>query len=216
MAVELEARRDGGCVVLASGGIESTTLLHRLARKGGRIAPVFFHYGQRPSEREHRAARAQCRELGLELEVLDIAGVTPVFQAGQERRYHIPLPHRNLVALSLGLSLAEKRGADRLLIGTTGDDADLATSASRPFLDAFRGMAGLLGPVSVEAPFQEMGKDEVVREGLRLGVDFGRTYSCLLGRREPCGSCPQCRKRRSAFQRAGVPEPRPALDPGEA
>ncbi|HKJ88111.1 MAG TPA: 7-cyano-7-deazaguanine synthase [Gammaproteobacteria bacterium] len=207
MPIEPEASQAGRILVLVSGGIESTTLMHQAARQGVRVLPVFLDYGQRPAARELAAARAHAGDLGLEVEVMDMAETAQTFREGQERHYHIPLPHRNLVALSLGLSLAEQRSAERLRVGITREDAEVSASASASFLDTFVHMARLLGSIKVEAPLRDMTKAEVIETGANLGVDFGKTYSCLLGYPKPCGRCPQCRKRRAAFDHAGIIEP---------
>ena len=202
-------------LILASGGVESATLMAMAAEDGDTLLPVFLNYGQRPAAMEQTAARAQCRRFGGELEVLEMAGVAAVFHAGQERLFHIPLPHRNLVALSLALSLAEKRRAHRVLIGTTRDDASASPTATPAFLDKFRTMAQGLGDVTVEALLQAMDKATVVATGAAYGVDFATTYSCLLGGATPCGRCPQCRKRAEAFAGAGRVEPACTLTPEE-
>jgi 7-cyano-7-deazaguanine synthase len=203
-------------LILASGGVETATLLHQAAAAGDRVQGVFLDYGQRPADMERRGARAQCRATGAPLECLDMAGLASAFQGEDERQYHIPLPHRNLVALALGLSLADKRAADRLWVGLTADDGAVSPSASAPFLHRFAELAAELGPVAVEAPLLSLSKAAVVGEGLALGVDFGRTYSCLLGYAQPCGSCPQCRKRAAAFAAAGLAEPACALGEEDA
>jgi len=202
-------------LVLASGGVETATLLHLAAAAGDSVGAVFLDYGQRPADMEHLAARAQCRDTGAELTSLDLASLGPAFQGDNERQYHIPLPHRNLVAMSLGLSLAEKRAADRLLVGLTADDGATSRSASAGFFADFRHLADGLGTVAVEAPLLALGKADVVRRGHELGVDFGRTYSCLLGYPQPCGRCPQCHKRAAAFAAAGLTEPAFTLAEGD-
>ncbi|MFA9461154.1 7-cyano-7-deazaguanine synthase [Thiohalorhabdus sp. Cl-TMA] len=207
MPIGLDPGSRPGCLVLMSGGIESTVLLHWAIRQGESVTALFLHYGQRPATREYQAASAQCAELGLAPETLDISTAVQTFHTGQERQYHIPLPHRNLVALSLALSLAEKRTLDRVLTGITREDGEHSASASPAFLDAFQETARTLGDVAVAAPFRELSKAEVIGTGVRLGVDFAKTYSCLLGYPEPCGRCPQCRNRRTAFARAGRAEP---------
>jgi 7-cyano-7-deazaguanine synthase len=194
-------------LVLASGGVETATLLRQAASAGDTVRGVFLDYGQRPADMERRAATAQCRDSGAPLEVLDMAAVGAAFEAGSERQYHVPLPHRNLVAMSLGLSLAEKRGAHRLVTGLTADDGDVSRSASAAYFETFRQLSEGLGKVAVAAPLLTLSKAEVVRLGSDLGVDFGRSYSCLLGRAQPCGRCPQCRKRAAAFADAGVQDP---------
>ncbi|HKJ71534.1 MAG TPA: 7-cyano-7-deazaguanine synthase [Gammaproteobacteria bacterium] len=199
-------------VVLASGGVETATLLHRAAADGDKVVALFLDYGQRPADMERRAVQAQCRSVGARLESLDMADAERAFQGEDDRRYHVPLPHRNLVALALGLSFAEKRQAARLQAGLTADDGAASRSASAGFFRRFRDLAGELGAVAVEAPLLALTKAEVVRRGAGLGVDFARTYSCLLGRPRPCGHCPQCRKRADAFRQAGLTDPDCRLD----
>jgi 7-cyano-7-deazaguanine synthase len=56
-----------------------------------------------------------------------------------------------------------------------------------------------------------MTKADIIREGLRLGVDFSLTHSCYdpdeQGR--ACGGCDSCLLRRRGFEDAGVPDPSP-------
>ncbi len=192
-------------VCLLSGGIESTTLLHRLARRG-QVAPLFIDYGQRAAAQEWRAASWQCARLGLEPVRLDMAAVGEAFRAGQSQRFHVPLPHRNLVALSLGLSYGSQIGAARIAIALNRDDLHAYPSAAPGFLQAFGDMAASLEPIELVTPLAALSKAQVVAEGIALGVDFAQTYSCLLGHALHCGRCPQCEKRRAAFAAVGSPE----------
>jgi 7-cyano-7-deazaguanine synthase len=198
---------DGPAILLASGGVESTTLLHQLARAGEQTHALFIDYGQRAARFEHRAAADHCEPLGVELVALDLARVGETFRRGQERKRHVPLPHRNAVALSLALSYATNLGASRLYLAVNHDDALEYPSASHAFLAQFRLICGLLGGAELRTPYVSLGKHEVVRRGVELGVDYDTTYSCLLGYAVHCGRCPQCRKRRTAFAAAGVEEP---------
>jgi len=205
----------GRSLVLASGGIETAVLLHLEASEGRDVRAAFLGYGQRPAGMEYRGALAQCQATGARLEALDMASLGDTFQGEDERRYHIPLPHRNLVALSLGLSLAEKRQADRLVVGLTADDGAVSPSSTATFLANFRTLADGLGEVAVTAPLLTKSKSEVIRQGFELDVDFSRTYSCLLGYAQPCGHCPQCRKRAAAFAAAGLTDPPCQLADGD-
>lgn len=211
----MSAPRRRATLVLASGGLETAVLLHQAAAEGDTVRAAFLDYGQRPADMEYRGAAAQSRSTGAVLEMLAMPAVGRAFQGESERRYHVPLPHRNLVALSLGLSLAAERGADRLWVGLTADDGAASPSASSGFFAGFRELAAGLGPVRAEAPLLGLTKAEVIRRGADLGVDFARTYSCLLGRPEPCGRCPQCRKRAAAFAAAGHADPPCTLTAGE-
>jgi 7-cyano-7-deazaguanine synthase len=198
-------------VVLVSGGVDSTVLLYQLAerRRPGEFSvyPLFIDYAQRAAELEHEAAAWHCRRLCLQLQRLDISRVGEAFRRARSMKPHIPLPHRNLVALSLALSYVAVVGATAVALGVIRDDIGGYASASLPFLDAFGELAQTLGNISLETPFVHWPKAQVIAEGNRLGVDFVQTYSCMLGRELHCGHCTQCLRRDSAFREL-LPFPR--------
>jgi 7-cyano-7-deazaguanine synthase len=193
-------------VLLVSGGVDSAVLLYRLAERARaqelRVLPLFVGYAQRAAHLERAAAEWHCGHLGLNLFTLDVASVGEAFRRPLSVKPHIPVPHRNLVVLSLALSYASVAGASALALGVIRDDIDGYPSASLPFLEAFRQLASTLAPVSFETPFVDWSKAQVVAEGVRLGVDFNRTYSCMLGREQHCGRCTQCQGRALALKRA--------------
>ncbi len=193
-------------VLLLSGGVESATLLHE--HRAEDLRAVFVDYGQRAARAEHAAAQWQCDAAGVNLIGLDMHAVGEAFRAGQSQKWHVPLPHRNLVALSVGLSYATQVQAHRLYLALNAEDASAYPSASNDFIAAFRAMARTLGEVTLLTPYATLSKAQVIVHGRRLGgVDYRRTYSCLLGHATHCGRCPQCLKRRAAFDEAGVIEP---------
>ncbi|MCU0897714.1 MAG: 7-cyano-7-deazaguanine synthase [Burkholderiales bacterium] len=194
-------------VLLLSGGVESVTLLHQLVEAGEPVQALFVDYGQRGAAHELAAAEGHSSLLGVELVRLDLARVGDAFRAGQERKHHVPLPHRNLVALSLGLSYATNIGAARLYLAANENDTRDYAASSHPFLAQFRLIAGLLGDVELRTPLVGLTKTEVVARGMQIGVDYATTYSCLLGYPVHCGRCPQCVKRKEAFHEAGYEEP---------
>lgn len=194
-------------IVLLSGGIESVTVLHQLVQAGEPAQALFIDYGQRAAPQERAAAEGAAMRLGVELVALDLARVGETFRRGQERKLHVPLPHRNLVALSLGLSYATSLGANRLYLAANRDDTMEYAAASHAFLAQFRLICGLLGDVELRTPLVGLSKTEIIQRGVELGVDYEATYSCLLGYPVHCGRCPQCMKRRAAFHEAGFEEP---------
>jgi len=198
---------EAASVLLLSGGIESTTLLHQLVADGEPVQALFIDYAQRAAAQECAAAHAHCGELGVELVPLELGNLGEIFRRGQDRKLHVPLPHRNLVALSLGLSYAANQGARKLHLAVNLDDTADYASASHAFLAQFRLICGLLGDVRLATPLIGLSKREVIQRGVALGVDYAMTYSCLLGHPVHCGRCPQCRKRREAFREAGTGEP---------
>jgi len=66
---------------------------------------------------------------------------------------------------------------------------------------------GTYNKVRLRAPLLYLTKPAVVREGVRLGVDYGHTWSCYVGADVHCGVCPTCRSRKAAFVDNGLVDP---------
>jgi 7-cyano-7-deazaguanine synthase len=198
---------ESAAVLLLSGGVESVTLLHQLAGDGEAVQALFLDYGQRAARPERAAAEGNCARLGVELVPLDLAQVGDIFRRGQERKAHVPVPHRNLVALALALSYATNLGARTVYLAANQQDTMDYAASSHAFLAQFRLIAGLLGDVQLSTPYVGFSKTEIVVRGMGIGVDYATTYSCLLGYPQHCGRCPQCMKRQAAFHDAGYVEP---------
>lgn len=184
-------------VLLLSGGIESTTLLHERCGRGG-LHALFIDYGQRAARPEQAAARALCETTGTPLTVLPLKGLGQALAPPGPWSPHVPLGARNLLAVALAANQALALKARTVLLGVQRDDR-LHSEGAPPFLTALAGTLAALGLV-LETPYRELSKTEVVRRGRALGVDYTRTYSCLLGHRAPCGRCPQCQARARALE----------------
>jgi len=61
-------------------------------------------------------------------------------------------------------------------------------------------------------PLLELSDRQVVELGAELGVPWQLSWSCLGSAEIPCRACPGCRRRKAAFQSAGIVDPvdRPA------
>lgn len=126
------------------------------------------------------------------------------------------VPARNTVFLSLALAFAETHAADRIVIGVNAVDYSGYPDCRPEYLEAFERLARLATRAGVEgrdiriyAPLAAMSKAEIIRTGIRLGVDYGLTHSCYDPRQDegPCGGCDSCRIRARGFAEAGVADP---------
>lgn len=211
-------------VVLLSAGVESATLLHQLSLEAsgppGKEPPgaLFIDYGQRAAEQERTHSRELCEMLGVTLEHLEIPDVGAAFRLGHACNRHVPIPRRNLFLLATALcwaardrvpqNAAQTHGArTKLYIALNRDDAMAHPDAAAGFLDHLNALAPILSTASITAPLLAYRKADIIRLGHAQGLDYTRTYSCLLGHRRHCGACPQCRSRRQAFAEANVAEP---------
>lgn len=222
---------DSAAVVLLSGGLDSATAL-AVARSEGRLChAISFDYGQRHRfelEAASRVARqlgaVQHRVIRLDLRAIGGSALTddvevPKGRGASEMRRGIPVtyvPARNLVFLSLAAGYAEVVGAGELFIGVNSIDYSGYPDCRPDFLRSFEETvnlgtkAGVEGRrLAVRAPLSEMSKAEIIRLGVRLGVDYGLTHSCYDPSEDglACGRCDSCVLRRRGFEEAGVGDP---------
>ena len=214
-------------VVLVSGGLDSATVLAMAVARGWRCHALSIDYGQR--HRSELAAAAQVvRSLGAadhRVVRVDLAGFggSALTDAGIEvprsPTTGIPVtyvPARNTIFLALALAHAEVTESDAIFTGANAVDYSGYPDCRPEFMAAFEKLANLATrravegqPIAIECPIISMRKDEIVRQGFELGVDFALTVSCYdadaAGR--ACGACDACRLRRAGFERAGIEDP---------
>jgi 7-cyano-7-deazaguanine synthase len=126
------------------------------------------------------------------------------------------VPARNTIMLSLALGWAEVPGAADIFCGVNAVDYSGYPDCRPEFITAFEALANLATKAGVEgagfrvhAPLLHLGKADIVREGLRLGVDFAQTVSCYQADADgrACGHCDACRLRAEGFAAAGIADP---------
>ena len=213
-------------IALLSGGLDSATAAALAIEAGHRVIGLSLDYGQR-HRRELEAAAAVARSLGLiEHHTLTVNlaawggsaltdAAIPVPSEGVQPGV-IPstyVPGRNTVFIALGLSLAEARGAARLVLGVNAVDYSGYPDCRPDYLDAFQTLADLATKAGREgrgtalwAPLVSWSKTRIVQEALRLGVPIASTWSCYSGGAVPCGRCDSCRIRDAALLEAGRPD----------
>jgi 7-cyano-7-deazaguanine synthase len=120
------------------------------------------------------------------------------------------VPGRNTVFIAIGLSLAEARGADRVVLGVNAIDYSGYPDCRPDYLSAFQTLADLASKAGREgqgpklwAPLILWNKLKIVEEALRLDVPIARTWSCYSGGDQACGLCDSCRIRDAALKEAG-------------
>ncbi|GAM00102.1 7-cyano-7-deazaguanine synthase [Sphingomonas parapaucimobilis NBRC 15100] len=214
-------------VVLVSGGLDSMISAASAKAAGYRVLALSVDYNQRHKVELAAAARV-AESLGAERHIVlpldlsafggsaltaDIDVPKDGVQPGIPVTY---VPARNTIFLSLALGWAEAAGARDLFIGVNALDYSGYPDCRPEFIAAFEGLAeiatkaGVEGqPFKIHAPLQHMTKADIVREGTRLGVDMGISWSCYDPTPEGlhCGECDSCRLRSRGFEEAGIPDP---------
>ena len=224
-------------VVLVSGGMDSAVVL-AIAREAGFDAHALsVRYGQRHTSELDAAARV-ANALGavahktVHVDLRSIGGsaltedgiAVPTDDDGHEIGVGIPstyVPARNTIMLSVALGWSEVLGGTDLFCGVNAVDYSGYPDCRPEFIEAFERLANLATKAGVEgqrfqvhAPLMRMSKADIVREGLRLGVDFSQTVSCYQADADgrACRHCDACRLRAQGFDEAGVPDPTRYVD----
>ena len=200
-------------------------------REGFDCYCMSFDYGQRNC-RELDAARAVASSLGatdhrivtVDLRAIGGSALTDDIDVPKDRPTEamaasVPVtyvPARNTILLSLALGWAEVLDAADLFIGVNAIDYSGYPDCRPQYIKAFEAMANLATRMGVDgrririhAPLIEMSKEQIIRRGIELGVDYSLTFSCYdpdaAGR--PCGRCDSCLLRAEGFRGAGIPDP---------
>jgi len=214
-------------VALVSGGLDSMVSAATAREAGYRLLALSVDYNQRhrvelaAARRIADALRAE-RHIVLPLDLSAFGGSAltadiAVPKGGVEPGIPVTyVPARNTIFLSLALGWAEAAGARDLFIGVNALDYSGYPDCRPEFIHAFEGLAeiatkaGVEGaPFRIQAPLQHMTKADIVREGTRLGLDMGMSWSCY----DPapggvhCGQCDSCRLRSKGFEEAGIADP---------
>ena len=218
-------------VVLVSGGMDSAVVLAMAREQGFVPYALSVRYGQRHTSEldaadrvaralgatAHKTVHVDLRSIGGSALTDDIA--VPVDTDAGQGGAAIPVtyvPARNTIMLSVALGWAEVLGSADIFCGVNAVDYSGYPDCRPEFIAAFERLANVATKAGVEgagfrihAPLQRLSKADIVREGLRLGVDFAQTVSCYQADAEgrACGHCDACRLRAEGFLAAGVADP---------
>jgi 7-cyano-7-deazaguanine synthase len=219
-------------VALASGGLDSSTMLALALKQGYEIHALSFDYGQR-HQCELECARRVVNAMGIrnhiiariDLRMFGGSALTdnievPKGRSGAQMSSGIPItyvPARNTIFLSFALGWCEVLGAQDIFIGVNAIDYSGYPDCRPDFLRAFEELANIATKAGVEgsakyqihAPLLNMSKAEIIKAGTECCVDYSLTHSCYDPSAEglACGACDSCILRRRGFEEAGIPDP---------
>jgi 7-cyano-7-deazaguanine synthase len=212
-------------VVVVSGGMDSVTLLHMIAKERNytEVKALSFDYYQR-HRKELLCAAFQANDVGASHIIVSLDFLKFETSALTNRQLAVPtiedvlghpqpityVPNRNMILLSIAAGMAEDFGASHLYYGAQRHDQYGYWDTTPDFLEAINNVLSLnrgMHAVRIYAPFIEHSKADILEVGFRLGVDYSQTFSCYRGERRSCGTCPTCAERRKAFRDLGKEDP---------
>jgi 7-cyano-7-deazaguanine synthase len=223
---------DQPAVILLSGGVDSATAGAIAKAQGFALHALSFRYGQRHARELDSARRVAAhlgalshKEIAFDLRAIGGSALTdqievPKSRSESEIAHDIPptyVPARNTIFLSFGLALAERIGAEDIFFGANQLDYSGYPDCREEFIHAFERMANLATKAGVEGksqihirtPLLKMTKAEIIRTGLKLGLDYSLTWSCYdpLPDGRACARCDSCQLRIKGFTEAGTTDP---------
>ena len=213
------------CVVLFSGGLDSTTTLYLALKKGLRVHALTLDYGQ-VHRREIESAKKIAKKLHIPHQILslpmpwkgsallDKSKKLPTRRSLSQMTCEIPVtyvPARNTIFLSIALAWAEVINASSVWIGANAVDFSGYPDCRPDYLKAMEKVFGLGTKngrqgkkIAIKAPLVRKTKAGIVKLAIQLGVPVERTWSCYRGGKKPCGVCDSCLLRQKGFEEAGI------------
>lgn|SRR5574343_128969 len=223
-----------GCVVILSGGLDSTITMRLCVEKYGaeNVHAITFNYGQRQQFEIQQAAKSTSL-LGVSHEVVDLAFLKEIgkgFSCNVDYDMDMPksedvskrhnpmtyVPNRNTIMLSIAAALCEVKGVEYIMAGFQISDFSGYWDTTRTYVDKINGLFSENRDIQVQviAPFVGMSKADEIRCLIELdgNVQFVKnTITCYNPSEDgiSCGECPSCLDRLKNFSELGIYDPIP-------
>ncbi len=215
-------------IVLLSGGLDSATTLAIAKKEGYEIYAITFNYGQKHSIELNSAKKVANffkvkKHTIIDIDLKIVGGSLliedAVVDVSTQENSDIPLtyvPARNTIFLSYALAFAETLEAGAIFIGANQVDYSGYPDCREEYLKAFEKMANLAtkmgisgNKIKIVAPLLHLTKDKIIKEGIKLGLDYSLTHSCYFPTKEgnACGVCDSCILRKKGFSDAKLTDP---------
>lgn len=199
-------------LLLASGGLDSTTVAYQLAAEGIEVVPIFFNYGQHCVETEWSRVK---EVLPSEMQRPERFDISDIFRDSQSRLIReadlwtedikdddLYIPYRTMLFFAAAAARAQIVGILNVYTGFINSNHAKEIDCTAAFMNNLDELTSTIGPVRFHSPFRYSSKADVARVAAELGVPIGRTYSCQASAQFPCGACPNCVERLSALKEA--------------
>jgi|MDTC01.1.fsa_nt_gb 7-cyano-7-deazaguanine synthase len=223
-------------LAVLSGGLDSSVMTMMLVKKYGadRVTAVSYDYGQKQRVELEKAFEL-CNKLGIRHKILDLnilgdiakpmsaniggtnidmPDIKDVLGDPQPPTY---VPFRNLIMLSLTMSVAEVAKASHVFTGLQVHDEYGYWDTSQKFVDSLNAVASQNRTFKVEivAPFSLLSKKQEIDIANEMGKLelLSSTITCYNpDGYKSCGTCPSCAERIMNFIKAGHKDPIPYID----
>lgn len=176
------------CILLFSGGIDSTACLHYLLSADYTVTPLYVDFGQKALKKELESISVISDFYHVNTSVVHYSSLV-TYDAGE-------ICGRNAFLVFAGL-MTKPNFCGTLAMGLHAgtpyyDCSNRFVNDIQRLLDGYSN-----GQIIFDAPFLNWNKRMVLQYCLDNNVPVDMTYSCEMGGDEPCGVCSSCLDRRS-------------------
>ena len=174
------------CIVLMSGGIDSSATIVACRKPGTSISGLFVDYGQPAARSEWEAAQRIARHYQIEIKKVTL-GVGLVSDRGEF------FGRNALLILAAAGTISQRPLVVALGIHALTHYYDTTPLFARDMQRLLNGYSG--GSVTLSMPFLADTKVEVIRFARENSVPLHLTFSCERQNAPACGECASCRDR---------------------
>lgn len=220
-------------LILFSGGLDSTTTIAIAKDQGFEIHALTFTNYSAKQNIEVEFAKKTAKKYNIFHKIITLdndwfkgSALTesdipiPTANNIEEIGDEIPVtyvPARNTVFLSIALAYAENNDIYDIFIGANHYDNSHYPDCRPEFIEAFEKLANLAtvkgvtgqGKFIIHVPLINMSKGDIIKTGIKLGVDYSQTMTCYNPSKDgaACGICYSCNFRLKGFQENNIQDP---------
>jgi len=199
------------CILMMSGGMDSTVIYYWLEKKDKKVLPLFLDYGQHCMDTELITLKSVLPK--NHVKNIHVVDIKHLFTGSQSRLILEPnlwreqisvdemhIPFRNLLFITVALITAELNGIKKVYSAFIDSNLAMEDDCSTEFFHRYNRLIELYNSVELLIPFSKLSKFEVANLGLNLNVPISKTFSCQINSKVHCGACPNCVDRAKALK----------------
>lgn len=196
--------------LMASGGMDSTTLAYLLLNDNIRFKVIFINYGQHFIDTELGALKDVLPEnIFRDIKILDISTIysessSPLIKkrdlwSSEVKDEMLYVPFRSLVMISAAMAYAQSIGIDVVYAAFIDSNFVKDVDATADFFERLKLTTDAYGSVELKLPLKNMTKLDIIKLGISVGAPIEKSFSCQINDKIPCGACPNCVDRENAI-----------------